>query len=379
MKFKTAGTALLAFTVALSGCAGSGSRIKKTKGMEGEIVEAEGVAPYKADDLPGTKAAALAAAQRSAVELVVGVYVSGRTRVDKAVAIEQNILTKTSGYVKKYEILSEGQSGEWYKVRIRALVATQALHDDLDSLGLLKEPAVGYPRVAIALQEFVGEQPDDSGAATQALTQGLLDQGFKVVELPKTVSPDQDPIELAKSIAHNAAELLIAGMGRAQSLGYGKDFGGMSSFRASVTFRVIETGSGEVVSTVSKTASGLEATPALAAQKALSQAAQLAAQDLSSLPQQLSQRAHIDLTITGISSFDALSKFQKSLSAEPGVKDEFLRSYSQDSGVAVIDVLIDQVSPQELADRCVQIGGPTWSVFQVTGRSVQLSASQAGR
>src|SRR5580698_8910731 len=227
MTLKSWFSCFLASALLMTGCATS--RIKKAGNEEGEIVVAEGIAPYKADDLPGTKAASLAAAQRSAVELVVGVYVSAKTRVDKAVAIEQNILTKTAGYVKKYEILSEGQSGEWYKVRIRALVSTQQVHEDLDNLGLLKEPAVGFPRVAIALQEYVGEQPDQGGAATQALTQGLLNQGFKVVELPKTVSPDQDPIELAKSIAHNAAELLIAGMGRAQSLGYGKDFGGMSS------------------------------------------------------------------------------------------------------------------------------------------------------
>ena len=87
----------------------------------------------------------------------------------------------------------------------------------------------------------------------------------------------------------------------------------------------------------------------------------------------------MDLTISGLKSFESLSSFEKSLSAEPGVKDLFLRSYSQDSGVAVLDVLIDQISPQELADRSVKIGGAAWSVFQVAGRSVQLSASQAGR
>ena len=86
----------------------------------------------------------------------------------------------------------------------------------------------------------------------------------------------------------------------------------------------------------------------------------------------------MDLTISGLKSFDVLSKFQASLTSEPGVKDLFLRSYSQDSGVAVLDVLIDQISPQELADRCVKIGGPEWSVFQVAGRAVQLSASLAG-
>ena len=57
-----------------------------------------------------------------------------------------------------------------------------------------------------------------------------------------------------------------------------KTFGGMSSYRASVTFRVIEAGSGEVVATVSQVASGLEATPDIAAGKALEKAGEVGGQ-----------------------------------------------------------------------------------------------------
>src|SRR6185312_8391178 len=89
--------------VLAAGCASP--RMKTGKTAEGEVVIAEGSAPYRADDLPGSRAAALAAAQRSAVELVVGVYVSGRTQVQKAVAIQNNILTKTDGYIKRYEVI----------------------------------------------------------------------------------------------------------------------------------------------------------------------------------------------------------------------------------------------------------------------------------
>jgi hypothetical protein len=168
MKFKPSFSIVMAAAVLFSGCATS--RINKAQGEEGEIVVAEGIAPYKADDLPGTKAASLAAAQRSAVELVVGVYVTAKTRVEKAVAIEQNILAKTSGYVKRYEILSQGKDGEWYKTKIRALVSTQQLHQDLDSLGLLVQPEVGFPRVTIELQEFVGETQNKDGHAQHSLT-----------------------------------------------------------------------------------------------------------------------------------------------------------------------------------------------------------------
>jgi hypothetical protein len=210
-KFLSCGVAL---AVLLTGCAGS-SRIRKTKSEEGEVVEAEGTAPYQSDDLPGTKAAALAAAQRSAVELVVGVYVDAKTRVDKAVAIEQNILTHTSGYVKRYEILSEGRSGDWYKMRIRALVSTQAIHQDLDTLGLLRRPSVGNPRVMILLQEYVSENESKNGYAARALTQALLNKGFKVVEAPPSINPQDDAEEIAKGLNRRVAEIVVTGRARA--------------------------------------------------------------------------------------------------------------------------------------------------------------------
>lgn len=374
------GCLTVAAVLGLSGCAGSSKRLKTGKTMGGEVVEAEGLVPYHEEDLPGTKAAALAAAQRSAVELVVGVYVTAKTRVEKSVAIEQNILSKTAGYVKRYEILSEGRSGDWYKMRIRALVATGDIHDDLDTMGALRKPGVGYPRVAIALQEYVGEREHPSGDATQALSQVLLNIGYKVVDLPSSVRKDDDPVEAAKKINHQMAELLVAGYARAQAIeDTDNKLGGMSSYRANLSFRVIETGTGEVVGTVAETASGLDATPDVAAQKAFQQAAALAQPDLTALPNQLAQKAHVDITLNGLKSFDVLNKFQKSLAAEAGVKDFYLRSFNQETGVASLDVLVDQVSPQDLAERAAKIGGPEWSVQQVSGRSIQISTSLAGR
>jgi len=377
---KRFGSLALAAVFMLTACAGSSKRLKTGKTVEGEVVEAEGLVPYQEGDLPATKAAALAAAQKSAIELVVGVYVTAKTRVEKAVAIEQNILTHSNGYIKRYEILSEGRSGDWYKMRIRALVSTQQIHEDLDSLGALKQPSVGYPRVAVALNEYIGETESDAKVASQALTQVLLNIGYKVVDLPSAFNKDEDAVEAAKGVNRRSVELIVAGLARAQSLEYDKKaLGGMVSYRAALNFRVIETGTGQVLATESQTASGLEATADLAAQKAFQQAAALTQPDLAALPTQLAQKAHVDITLVGLKSFEALSKFQKGLASAPGVKDLFLRSYNQETGVASIDVLTDQITPQELAERGAKIGGSDWSVLQVSGRSVQLSTSLAGR
>jgi len=364
----------------VSGCAGSKTRIKAEKGMQGEVVEAEGTAPYNASDIPGSRAAALAAAQRAAVELVVGVYVNAKTRVDKAVAIEQNILAQTSGYVKRYEILKEGREGEWYKVRIRALVSTEKIHSDLNSMGLLKRPEVGNPRVTILLQEFIGENESKNAYATRALTQVLLDKGFKVMEFPRSMDREDDPVEIARKLSRNSAEILIAGLARAQTLGYSqKDLGGMNSYRASINARLIETGTGEILSTLAQVASGLEGTPDIAAQKSFEKVAELCAADLARLPQELSTRAQVNLTITGLTSFEELSNLQKKLATASGIKDLFLRSFNQEEGIAMLDLTVDQLSAQDVADQAARIGGPSWTVIQLSGRSARINASAAGR
>src|SRR4051812_37593662 len=93
----------------LAGCAGK-SHLKVGRSADGEVVEAEGFAPNDPKDIINTKRGSLVDAQRTAIEKAVGVFVSARTMVEKAVAIENNILARTDGYIKKYDVISEGPS-----------------------------------------------------------------------------------------------------------------------------------------------------------------------------------------------------------------------------------------------------------------------------
>src|SRR5258706_8115750 len=137
-KFLAFALMLLLPSMAFVGCAGSKSRLKVGETSEGEVVEAEGLSAVT-DDLIGTKRAALADAYKNAVEKVVGVFISARTMVDKAVTIQQNILGKTDGYVKKHEIIREGKEADGiYHTHIRALVSYQQVKHDLEELNVLE-------------------------------------------------------------------------------------------------------------------------------------------------------------------------------------------------------------------------------------------------
>ena len=105
-------SALTMSALLVSACAPK-SRLKLGQTAEGEVVEAEGVVTLQKNDLPATESAALAAAERSAVEKVVGVYVSGKTVVEKAALIESRILARTEGYISKYDLISKGPDGEF--------------------------------------------------------------------------------------------------------------------------------------------------------------------------------------------------------------------------------------------------------------------------
>ena len=85
------------------------------------------------------------------------------------------------------------------------------------------------------------------------------------------------------------------------------------------------------------------------------------------------------MKVVGLTSFEKLAALQKGLAAKSGVKDLFLRSFTQTSGEANLELHIDGISPQDVASEGVKIGGEGWSIYQVEGRSIQLSASPAGR
>ena len=76
----------------LNGCASAQKqRLKLGETVDGEVVEAEGLSAVT-NDLIATKRASLADAYKNAIEKVVGIFISARTMVDKAITIQQNIL-----------------------------------------------------------------------------------------------------------------------------------------------------------------------------------------------------------------------------------------------------------------------------------------------
>ena len=350
---------LLAVSALLVAACSPKSRLKLGKTFEGEVVEAEGLVPLQKNDLPATEAAALAAAQRSAVEKVVGVYISGATRVETAALVESKILARTEGYISKYDILSKGPDGDFYRTRIRALVLFKKISDDLKAAGLLDVTEVGNPRVAVLLEETIDGQPADSLDAARAMSQALLTRGYTVVDrsamagavtqgiLDAVNKADYRKVaDLGSSIG---AEVVITGAVSASEI---KDqdgrLGGLVSYRSRAAVQAVRAGTGQVLATASRDASGLDATKGMAAAKALGAAAGLAGEELSGTMYSILQTsAETVVFLRGVKDLGKLQKFQEELRSLAGHVKVLLRRFSDKT--AEISVVGANKSAGEIA------------------------------
>lgn len=368
-----------------SGCAPK-QRLKVGETADGEVVEAEGLAAIT-NDLIAVKRAALSDAYKNAIEKVVGLFISARTRVDKAITIEQSILGKTDGYIKKHEIIKEGKEADGlYHTHIRALVSYQQVQNDLKELDVLQPPTVGNPRVAILLEEKIEGSPFSMGseetltACSDALAQGLLERGYKVVDRSelaaiRVAETTRDLLEgrqeraLKPIIQKLNAEVVITGKASASKLDSAQ-LGGMISYRSTLSAKALKAQTGDILATVSVQGSGLDATKEAAAQKALSQLGKNAANEFAGkIASELARRSTVLVTVKGIANLNRLSEVKETLSKTAGVAELYMRSFSD--GTAEIEVKINSATSNDLANALTKNASLNAQVLSQTQDSLE--------
>lgn len=370
----------LAGSVMLAGCAGGRKMTRTFSGEPGEIVEAEGVAPIVKDDQIGARTAALADAQKSAVELVVGVYISAKTMVEKAVTIQSNVLAKTEGYITRYDILKEGKDGAFYKVRIKALVKLADINKDLEALGLLVKPEeAGNPRVSIIIEEEIDGEVAESGDAETTLFQSLIDLGYPVVESTQLSDQEVDSALGGESAFYRSIgeklkiEILIIG-NVAATLVTKEGLGGFISYRASANLKAIRCADGKILVTATEVQSGVDITPGIAAAKALKEAAKKGGEKIANdLAARIRQTAVIAVSIEGLSSLQELKKIQNFLDGLVEVKSTQVRRYA--AGKADIDVYQKSGTTQDIAGRLSSMKNIPVEVQSVTAYDISIKTT----
>lgn len=317
--------ALLA-ALLLAGC--SAARKSAINGAyETEVVTAEGLAPIVNGDLEGAKKTSLQEAMKSALGLVVGIYVSQEAMVSKAVLIDDTITSQTEGYIEKYEVLKETRDGDFYRTKIRARVRREDLEARLRKLE--NEPQkLGNPVIGFDVSESVDGKAQETEYASLELKNRFSEAGFM------TGGKDK-------------ADILVKGSA-ASGFNTREGLGGFVSYRAGLSVSAVKQGSGESLASLQETAGGIDLNEQAAARAAIINSAKKAGDELKErVLRALRERSVVRVALSGLEGMNQLSDFMKSVRNIPLVRDCWLRNMS--GGTALLDIGLRKGTASDLS------------------------------
>jgi hypothetical protein len=158
------------------------SAVLATTALAQDVVtkEATGEAPAGKDEQKSYDEA-LKAALRSAVEQVAGVRLTSDTVTVNNQLVRDTVLANTSGYVKKYEVLSKKKDKGVLSVTVKAEVGTAQIDKDVEAARALVR-RMGRPSLAILVQEQTLQLPVAGKPAAITSSNNaaeILSNGFK--------------------------------------------------------------------------------------------------------------------------------------------------------------------------------------------------------
>lgn len=226
-------------------------------------ITVEGSGVIVRNNMPQALADATHAAMRSAVEREIGVMLSSETVVENAALIEDKILTRVNGYVKKHEIIEKGCNGDICTVKIKAQVERSALADDVSALTRLL-PLMNYPAVVVSLSQKglshnLQAVPVDLTTVEQAVSKALAAKGFRIVnatarqreQLRQAAFQEQTGNVTGKALelAAPIAQVVISGQVLLQDNGGSPYNDKIRSYSAVVSAQAYETVTGKLLAT----------------------------------------------------------------------------------------------------------------------------------
>ncbi|MBI5327195.1 MAG: hypothetical protein HZB80_02735 [Deltaproteobacteria bacterium] len=377
--------------------------IQQLANAESQVVNAAGVAPFSPGGEAKAKEMAIHDALRQAVEQAVGTMVASETVAENYQIIRDNIVTKTQGYIQKYDVVSAGVKGNLYEVTISATVAVENLQNDLAAIGLLHS-RVEKPRVLFMIaeqnvgqeyylfwwygkSEFKGQHFDMSASET-AMKQEFISKGFNIVDISAATGKTEisnayriaDLTDTgAKEIGSKlGAEVVIKGKALAKA-GPRMPGSSVGSYIADITASAIRVDNGAVLASamghgvsrnISEVTGGTEALER--ASKELS--GKLIEQITAKWSQEVQGGGLIQITVRGIEEYSDLSIFKDVVKAQiRGVNAVYQRDVEGVEATIEVDYkgnaqqLADEISKKKLKEI------PKLKVTGATANTIEVS------
>jgi len=364
-----------------------------------QTVTAEGVEAVVAGDVAIARDRAINDALRKAVEQAVGTLVSSETRVQNFQLLNDEIYTKTEGYVRSYRIIGESQRENLYVINIQASIETGPIKEKLDALGLLQQQ-VGKPRIMILIAEqnigkqyyayWWGQQRGEQADLTIAentIMDRFREKGFDFVDhmvqsKDIKVTPAFQVADLSNQAAVTLgkqadAEVVIVGKALAKSVG---SIAGtaMKSVQANISIRAIQTDNGSVLSSGSEHAAAVHIDEVTAGAEALKKAsAKISDKMMDDVIKNFQKRVGgttlVQLTVTGLSGYEDLRKFKNILLGQVrGVEKIYERSFSGNMAKMDVDIkgsaqsLSEEISRKTFKELEMKVISSTWNTIVVS-------------
>ncbi len=339
---------------------------------EGEYVTAESLVSYDENNLKQTKKEGELAAQKAAVEKVAGVFISSATTVEQAQLVEDKIISKTAGFIRKSHVQKAYRKGDDWYTKIKAMVLVKDIGDVIKQSE--NEAFAKKTTVLVTSRETVEDNISLSQDCKQAIYRVLKNQPYNLVNGDNL---SQNNIESPNSTIDKArtegARFVIIADVEAHPL---TALPGMSSpfksYRARAKINTYATNNYAVVAEGAQQQSGLDPLDNIAAQKAISAACESAAkQIIEPINDAINSAKVFNVTIKNINTIERLKQVQDILRSLREIEDFNLVRYA--NSAAQFEISANIATPEELTAKVIRQYNIYFTVLSITPNAVVLS------
>ncbi len=359
----------LAASFILSAC---GSLRIGPKG-EGEYVVAESLVPYDENNLKQMKKDGILAAQRAAVEKVAGVFISSATTVDQAQLVEDKIVSKTAGFIRRSHVQKAYRKGDEFYTKIKAMVLVKDIGEIIKQSE--SDAFAKKTNILVTSREMVGEDISLRQDCKQAIYRVLKNQPFSLVNGDNLSQNNiENPNPTVDKARTEGARFVIVADVQTNPLAAltTTAVSPFKSYRARANIRTYATHNYAVVAEGAEQLSGLDPMEEIAAQKSISAACEAAAKQLIEPINAAINSANVfTLTVKDVGNIERLKQVQDILRDLREIEDFNLVRYA--NSAAQFEVSANISTPEELAAKIIRRYNVNFTVVGITPGNIVLS------
>lgn len=339
---------------------------------EGEYVQAESLVPYNENDLKAMKQEGVIAAQKQAVEKVAGIFISSATTVDQAQLVEDKIVSKTAGFIRRSHTQKAYRKGDQWYTQIKAMVLVKDIGDIIKQSE--SDAFAKKTNILVASREMVGEDLSLKQDCKQAVYRVLKNQPFALINGDNLSQNNIDNINVTidKARQDGARFIIVADVDANPLSALPGVTSPFKTYRARANLKVYATTNYASVGEAAQQLSGLDPMAEIAAQKAISASCEAAAKQLlEPINSAINSAKVYSLRVNDISSIERLKQVQDILKDLREIEDYNLVKYANSD--AQFEVSANIGTPEELAAKILRKYSVNFTVVSITPKGIVLN------